>query len=145
ICIVPAAVADFSPVKTQTGKIPSRKGTLTLDLEPTPKLLGRFRKGTRKALVGFKAEAGVSEAELKSRAMTLAKEADLDFVVANDVSKVKGDTTSITIFDRKGHSETFEGSKSEGISRCRAVAKPRCPDGRQGPGSETLLPRHHGE
>src|SRR5439155_413557 len=35
ICVVPAAVADFSPVKKQTGKIPSRKGTLTLDLEPT--------------------------------------------------------------------------------------------------------------
>src|SRR5207247_995984 len=32
ICVVPAAVADFSPVKKQTGKIPSRKGTLTLDL-----------------------------------------------------------------------------------------------------------------
>src|SRR5256886_9140909 len=69
ICVVPAAVADFTPVKKQTGKIPSRKGTLTLDLEPTPKLLGRFRKGTRKALVGFKAEAGVSDAQLKSRAM----------------------------------------------------------------------------
>src|SRR5437773_8701055 len=47
ICVVPAAVADFSPVKKQTGKIPSRKGTLTLDLEPTPKLPGRCRKGTR--------------------------------------------------------------------------------------------------
>src|SRR2546427_12267703 len=49
--------------------------------------------------------------------MALAKEADLDFVVANDVSKVKGDTTSITIFDRKGHSETFEGSKSLAAER----------------------------
>src|SRR5213596_3088457 len=85
ICVVPAAVADFTPVKKQTGKIPSRKGTLTLELEPTPKLLERFRTGTRKALVGFKAEAGVSEAELKSRARARAKEADMDFVVANDV------------------------------------------------------------
>src|SRR5437667_6336337 len=90
ICVGPAAVADFSPVKKQTGKIPSRKGTLTLDLEPTPKLLGRFGKGTRKALVGSKAEAGAGEAELKSGAMTLAKEANLDLVVPTDVSKVKG-------------------------------------------------------
>src|SRR5437870_11980086 len=80
-------------------------------------MLWRYRKGTRKALVRFKAEAGVSEAELQSRALTLAKEADLDFVVANDISKVKGDTTSITIFDRKGHSETFEGSKSLAAER----------------------------
>jgi phosphopantothenoylcysteine decarboxylase/phosphopantothenate--cysteine ligase len=122
ICVVPAAIADFTPVKKAKGKIPSRKGTLTLDLEPTPKLLERFRKGTKKALVGFKAEAGVGEDELKSRALALAKEANLDLVVANDVSKVKGDTTAITIFDRRGLSETFEGSKSLAAERVwRAV------------------------
>lgn len=122
ICIVPAAISDFAPAKREKGKIPSREGGLTLDLEPTPKLLTHFRKGARKALVGFKAESGVSDAELKTRAMSLLKEADLDFVVANDVSKVKGDTTSITIFDRKGRSETFEGTKSLAAERVwRAV------------------------
>jgi phosphopantothenoylcysteine decarboxylase/phosphopantothenate--cysteine ligase len=117
ICIVPAAIADFTPAKKQGGKIPTRAGALTLDLKPTPKILERFRKGTRKALVGFKAEAGVSETELKARALALAKEADLDFVVANDVAKVKGETTSIAIFDRKGQSETFEGSKALAAER----------------------------
>jgi phosphopantothenoylcysteine decarboxylase/phosphopantothenate--cysteine ligase len=117
ICIVPAAIADFKPAKKQGGKIPTRAGALTLDLKPTPKILERFRKGTRKALVGFKAEAGVGEAELKARALALAKEADLDFVVANDVANVKGETTSITIFDRKGQSETFEGSKALAAER----------------------------
>src|SRR5206468_2039117 len=73
ICLVTAAVSDFTPTKKQKGKIPSRKGGLTLELEPTPKLLAQFRKGTRKALVGFKAEAGISEAELKTKAMVLAK------------------------------------------------------------------------
>jgi phosphopantothenoylcysteine decarboxylase/phosphopantothenate--cysteine ligase len=122
ICVVPAAIADFTPVKKAKGKIPSRKGTLTLDLEPTPKLLERFRKGTKKALVGFKAEAGVGEDELRTRALALTKEANLDLVVANDVSKVLGDTTAITIFDRKGHSEAFEGSKSLAAERVwRAV------------------------
>jgi phosphopantothenoylcysteine decarboxylase/phosphopantothenate--cysteine ligase len=111
VCVVPAAVSDFTPAQKRSGKIPSRDGAMTLDLQPTPKVLNRFRKGAKKALVGFKAEAGVSEAELKARAMALVKEADVDFVVANDISKVKGDTTSIAIFDRKGHSETFEGSK----------------------------------
>ena len=117
ICIVPAAIADFTPAKKQAGKIPTRDGALTLDLKPTPKILERFRKGTRKALVGFKAEADVDEAELKARALALAKEANLDFVVANDVAKVKGDTTSISIFDRKGRSETFEGSKALAAER----------------------------
>jgi len=117
ICVVPAAVSDFAPSKKQPGKIPSRSGALTLDLQPTPKVLNRFRKGARKALVGFKAEAGLGAAELKERAMALVKEADVDFVVANDVSKVKEDSTSITIFDRKGQAETFAGSKALAAER----------------------------
>src|SRR5438046_9677355 len=93
ICLVPAAVSDFTPTKKQKGKIPSRKGGLTLELEPTPKLLAQFRKGTRKALVGFKAEAAVRDAELKTKAMILAKAADLDLVVANDVVQCNRDST----------------------------------------------------
>ena len=117
ICVVPAAIADFTPSKRRKGKIPSRDGGLTLELLPTPKILERFRKGAKKALVGFKAESGVTDAELKARTITLMKEADLDFVVANDVSKVKGDTTAVTIFDRKARSESFEGSKALAAER----------------------------
>ena len=121
VTVVPAAISDFSP-KKRKGKMPSREGALSLDLQPTPKVLGLFRKGTKKALVGFKAESGVTEADLRARAMTLMKEADLDFVVANDVSRLRGDTTAITIFDRKGKSESFEGSKSLAAERVwRAV------------------------
>ncbi len=111
ICLVPAAVSDFSP-KKRNGKIPSREGALVLDLEPTPKVLGSLRKATKGILVGFKAEAGVTAAELKAKAMALLKEADLDFVVANDVAQVKTEATSITIVDRKGRSTTVAGSKS---------------------------------
>ncbi len=111
ICLVPAAIADFSPRKRK-GKIPSREGPLTLDLEPTPKVLTSLRKAAKERLVGFKAEAGVTAAELKAKAMALLKEADLDLVVANDVTGVKRDTTAITIYDRKGRSVTFSGSKS---------------------------------
>ena len=111
ICLVPAAVSDFSP-KKHRGKIPSREGSLTLDLEPTPKVLAALRKATKGTLVGFKAEAGVTPSELKAKAMALLKEADLDFVVANDVGHVKREATSITIFDRQGRSVSFAGSKS---------------------------------
>src|SRR5437867_13225292 len=90
VCVVPAAVSDFTPAKKQTGKIPSRDGVLTLDLQPTPKVLNRFRKGAKQALVGFKAEAGVSEADLKARAMSLVKQADVDFRERYDISKIRG-------------------------------------------------------
>ncbi len=111
VCLVPAAISDFAPRKRK-GKIPSREGSLTLDLEPTPKVLASLRKATKGTLVGFKAEAGVTPAELKSKAMALLKEADLDLVVANDVTAVKREATAITIFDRKGRSVAFAGPKS---------------------------------
>jgi phosphopantothenoylcysteine decarboxylase/phosphopantothenate--cysteine ligase len=121
VCLVPAAVADFSPRKTK-GKIPSRKGPLTLELEPTPKVLGALRKATKGILVGFKAEAGVTAAQLKAKAMDLLKEGGLDLVVANDVARVKRDVTAITIFDPKGRSTTFEGPKTLAAERIwRAV------------------------
>ena len=111
ICLVPAAVSDFSP-KKRKGKIPSREGALVLNLEPTPKVLAALRKATKGTLVGFKAEAGVTAAELKTKALALLQEADLDLVVANDVARVHRDTTAITIYDRKGRSAAFEGPKA---------------------------------
>jgi len=110
ICVVPAAISDFSPTKTK-GKIPSRGGAITLELSPTPKILPALRKGA-KVLVGFKAEAGVSPAELKSKAQALMKEVGLDVVVANDVTKVGRGNTAILLLDRKGNAEAFEGPKS---------------------------------
>ena len=110
VCVVPAAISDFAPRKAK-GKIPSRKGPLSLELEPTPKVLPALRKGA-KVLVGFKAEAGVSATELRSRAMDLLKEAGLDIVVANDVARVGKAKTSILILDKKGRGESFEGSKA---------------------------------
>ena len=110
IAVVPAAISDFTTRKTK-GKIPSRGGAITLELTPTPKILPALRKGT-KVLVGFKAEAGVSASDLKSRALSLMKEVGLDLVVANDVSKVGRGTTSVLIIDRQGGAESFEGSKS---------------------------------
>ncbi len=120
VCIVPAAVSDFAP-KKEKGKISSRTAGLSLDLVPTAKVLPTLRKRA-KVLVGFKAEAGVTPEELKARAMALLKEADLDFIVANDVAGVGRDKTTILILDRNGRSEAFEGPKSLAAERIwRAV------------------------
>ena len=110
VCVVPAAIADFAP-KKKKGKIPSREGTLDLRLAPTEKILPLLRKVTKGPLVGFKAEHGVTAQELRRRAIRLLKEASLDFVVANDMSKVRTGTTAVTVFDRKGRSKSFEGRK----------------------------------
>jgi phosphopantothenoylcysteine decarboxylase/phosphopantothenate--cysteine ligase len=111
VCLVPAAIADFSPRK-QKGKVPSRGGPLTLELAPTPKVLRALRKAIEGTLVGFKAESGLTPDELKARALDLLKDGDLDFVVANDVAQVKRESTAICILDRKGQSTSYEGPKS---------------------------------
>ncbi len=111
VCVVPAAISDFSP-RTAAGKIPSRKGAVKLELTPTPKVLPSLRKGA-KVLVGFKAESKVSEGELRRRATNLLKEARLDVVVANDVGKVSRGKTTIVILDKKGRARTFTGAKAQ--------------------------------
>ena len=111
VCVVPAAISDFAPVKAR-GKIPSREGPVALELHPTPKVLPALRRGA-KVLVAFKAEADVSAAELRERAMGLLRGAELDFVVANDVAKVGKGRTSILILDREGRSAEHTGSKTD--------------------------------
>jgi phosphopantothenoylcysteine decarboxylase/phosphopantothenate--cysteine ligase len=84
IFIAAAAVSDFT-FKTKKEKIDSRKGTLNLRFEAAPRILSEVNEDAMK--IGFKAEFGVSEDELVSRAKALALEHNLDLVVANDVSK----------------------------------------------------------
>jgi phosphopantothenoylcysteine decarboxylase/phosphopantothenate--cysteine ligase len=110
VCIVPAAISDFAPTKA-AGKIPSRQGEVLLTLQPTPKVLGVLRRGS-KVLVGFKAESRVPGAELKRRAMALLKAERLDFIVANDVARVGRGTTTVLILDRRGRATPFTGTKA---------------------------------
>jgi phosphopantothenoylcysteine decarboxylase/phosphopantothenate--cysteine ligase len=116
ICVVPAAISDFAPRRAK-GKIPSREGRIALELEPTPKVLPALRRHTKGVLVGFKAEAGVKPADLRDKARSLLEEAHLDLVVANDITNVQGDTTSVLLVDREGRSVTFEGTKAEAAER----------------------------
>jgi len=88
IIICAAAVADYAPENKVNEKIPSGKENLQISLKPLPKVINAIRAAAPKAfLVGFKAEYGVSKEELISRAITKLKNANLDMIVANDVSK----------------------------------------------------------
>jgi phosphopantothenoylcysteine decarboxylase/phosphopantothenate--cysteine ligase len=79
-----AAVSDFT-VEADQAKIDSRNGAIDLHLEVAPKILSKIKKSAVK--VGFKAEYKVSESELIESAKSILDEHNLDFVVANDVSK----------------------------------------------------------
>jgi phosphopantothenoylcysteine decarboxylase/phosphopantothenate--cysteine ligase len=95
--VMAAAVADFRPTTTADHKL-ERRGTLTLELESTPDVLGQIarivngtdREGAvtyepvvpRPVLVGFAAETGSLD-----RAADKLRRKGVDLLVANDVAE----------------------------------------------------------
>ena len=114
--VMAAAVSDFRPVTAADRKL-ERGGSLTLELEATPDILGqiaRIARGTdregettydpmtpRPFLVGFAAETGSLD-----RAADKLRRKSLDLLVANDVSEPGSgfgtDTNRVTILDADG-------------------------------------------
>jgi phosphopantothenoylcysteine decarboxylase/phosphopantothenate--cysteine ligase len=112
IVIVPAAISDYSPQK-QEGKIPSGQENLSIPLTPNPKIIEKIREKSQCILVGFKAEFGLSEDELLNRAKERLEPAQLDLIVANDVSGISLNENSVYIIGKDGKNENFSGKKSE--------------------------------
>jgi len=110
IVIMPAALADFTPVEKKEGKIPSDK-PFDVKLSPVPKVLPLVRKKC-KNVIGFKAESGLSLAELEKKARARMEEYDLRAVVANDIDDA-GRSTSSAILVTGGKSKNITGTKIE--------------------------------
>lgn len=110
VVIVPAALGDYAPEKAK-GKIPSGRAKLVLALAPLPKVLEAIRPKA-KVVVGFKAEHGVGERELASRARKRMDSIPLEMVVANDLKDVGLETTRALILKAGGRTVKFEGKKS---------------------------------
>jgi phosphopantothenoylcysteine decarboxylase/phosphopantothenate--cysteine ligase len=114
--VMAAAVSDFRPANAAETKI-ERGSSLTLELEPTPDILGqiaRIARGTdregettyeplspRPYLVGFAAETGSVD-----RAADKLQRKGLDLLVANDVAEPGSgfgtDTNRVTMLDADG-------------------------------------------
>ncbi len=114
--VMAAAVSDYRPTTTATTKL-ERGAGMTLELEPTPDILGqiaRIARGTdrdgdvsyepmspRPYLVGFAAETGSIE-----RAGEKLRRKGIDLIVANDVAEPGSgfgtETNRVTILDADG-------------------------------------------
>ncbi len=106
IIILAAAPLDYGFSHTYPYKIPSGTSTLEVKLEPRPKISMSIRKLAPKAFfIGFKAEYGVSDEELVKKAYERLEEADMDLIVANDLSRkgcgFRHDTNEVFIIDRE--------------------------------------------
>ncbi len=106
-----AAVSDYT-VERSTEKIRSGRERLTLELEPTRKLVDEVRAAAPDLpIVGFKAETGADDESLVERARELMGRVGMAFVVANDAGVMGGDRTRALVVDADGHDE-YEGSKA---------------------------------
>lgn len=85
VAIFAAAVADFRPANPAAQKLKKSEGSLTLELERTPDILGSVRVGFGfdGYLVGFAAETE----NLIPQAQAKLTQKACDLIVANDVSK----------------------------------------------------------
>jgi phosphopantothenoylcysteine decarboxylase/phosphopantothenate--cysteine ligase len=102
LVLMAAAVADYVPVPSPV-KIKKAGGPLTLTLEPGDDILLQLGRDKGKALVvGFAAETG----DVLAGAREKLERKNLDFIVANDVSRPDGgmesDYNAVTILARRG-------------------------------------------
>lgn len=116
IIIKSAAVADFRPDRVASGKIKKDDG-MTLELVANPDILKEIgkNKGNR-IVVGFCMETS----DLLDNAEKKLKNKNLDFIVANDLSRdgagFKCDTNIVTIIDKSGNKDSLEIMEKEEIA-----------------------------
>ena len=117
IVIKTAAVSDYRPKSSAPQKI-KRSGPLTLELEPTPDILGEIRRHKHSQLIiGFAAE---TQNVLENARKKLASKS-LDAIVVNDVSRegvgFDSDRNAVTILTQHEVEEVPETSKWEVAQR----------------------------
>jgi len=111
IAIVPAAISDFTPTK-KDGKISSSREKVTLELEPTQKIIRKIKKSGA-FTVGFKAESRVEPEKLVERAVDRMREHNLDMMVANDITSMTGSETTAHVISKDGSVAVFKGRKGD--------------------------------
>ncbi|MDS0473981.1 bifunctional phosphopantothenoylcysteine decarboxylase/phosphopantothenate--cysteine ligase CoaBC [Natrinema sp. 1APR25-10V2] len=105
-----AAIGDYT-VETSDEKIRSGQ-ELTLELEPTPKLIDEIRdEYPDLPIVGFKTETSGDEAAMIEQARKTLERADLTFVVANDASVMGADETKALLVHATDAAR-YEGTKA---------------------------------
>jgi phosphopantothenoylcysteine decarboxylase/phosphopantothenate--cysteine ligase len=118
ICIMSAAVADYTPINISTQKIKKQSDTFEIELIKTKdilKILGEKKKN--QILVGFALETQNEE----ENAAEKLKKKNLDFIVLNSLNDegagFKHDTNKITILDKNLQKTTFDLKTKKEIAK----------------------------
>ncbi|WP_436923794.1 bifunctional phosphopantothenoylcysteine decarboxylase/phosphopantothenate--cysteine ligase CoaBC [Halosimplex amylolyticum] len=106
-----AAISDYT-VERRPSKIRSGQESLTLELEPTAKLVDAVREARPDLpIVGFKAETDGDDGEIVAAARDLLDRAGMVFVVGNDAGVMAADRTRALIV-RTDDVDEYEGEKA---------------------------------
>lgn len=127
VCIMSAAVADFTPVDVSDQKIKKQDGGLNIGLKKTTDILKTLgeQKHDGQILAGFALETQDEE----KNALEKLQRKNLDFIVLNSLNDkgagFKTDTNKITIIDRSLKKETFALKNKDEVAKdiCNKVAE----------------------
>ena len=107
-----AAISDYT-VETAGQKLRSGRDSLTLELEPTPKLLDTVRaEHPELPIIGFKAESEGDDDAVHEQARRIQRRVDLAFVVGNNASVMGEEDTRALLVDGEDRA-VVEGSKAD--------------------------------
>ena len=109
VVILAAAPADYLPINPKNSKIQSKLKLLNIKLKKAPKIIELVKKIQKNTiLVGFKAEANISDSELIKRAQKKMYQTNADLIIANDIGKnyKNPDYNKITIINKKSIKKT---------------------------------------
>ncbi len=107
IMISTAAVSDYGPDTKIDAKTPSGKKDFAVKFVPLPKVIEKAKEVAPDIfLVGFKAEYNIAKEQLITCALNKIKKANLDMIVANDISKENAgfasNSNEVYIIDKSG-------------------------------------------
>jgi phosphopantothenoylcysteine decarboxylase/phosphopantothenate--cysteine ligase len=117
-----AAVLDYMPLEKKESKMVSGKDKLSVDFEPTPKIIEAVREKYKKMfIVGFKVESEVTDKELEKRARAKIDAGICDLVVANDAHRegvaFGTDTNEVLIVGAEGIVKKVPLSSKRDVAR----------------------------
>jgi len=108
------AVLDYVPEQVQKEKVPSGKKAWDVRLVRTPKIIRQVKVWSpRTFLVGFKLEVGKDEERLHEPALAAMRTARADLMVANDLTRIKGEQHPAIIIGAAGNVLARPQTKSE--------------------------------
>ncbi|MEJ2648503.1 MAG: phosphopantothenoylcysteine decarboxylase [Sedimentisphaerales bacterium] len=116
--IMAAAVADYTPVKESKVKIKKQKHELTIKLKPTADILKwaakkKNYKSQKHLVVGYALE----DSNLLANAERKLKEKNLDMIIANSISAINSEKSTVHIKTQKDEWQTIKNKSKAVIAR----------------------------